>query len=156
MKIGHAIVCLTVVARMGVCVGEISANETTALPDGWTPKFYHGLEAVGSVECMPMGFKGKSAAIRLKWESGAMKFGAAKEVSTALTGFINWTVSAQVRSEGDYGYAGAAMEFFDAAGKSIGIVGSPRPMVSKVWRKMNQTGRHLFRRFDFNRKLHSF
>ena len=40
--------------------------------DGWSPKFYDGLEAVGAVEVMPGGFKGKEASIRLKWEYGAM------------------------------------------------------------------------------------
>ena len=48
--------------------------------DGWVPKFYSGLEAVGSVEWIPGGFKGKDDAVRLKWESGAMKFGVAKTV----------------------------------------------------------------------------
>ena len=112
---------------------------TDGVLDGWMPKFYDGLEAVGSVVKVPDGFKGKEASIRLKWESGAMKFGIAKTVTTELAGFVDWTVSAWVKSEGDYGYAGAAMEFFDGKGKSLGIVGPTRPMVARVWRKMEWT-----------------
>ena len=107
--------------------------------EAWRPKFYNGLEAVGSVEWIPGGFKGKSDAVRLKWESGAMKFGVAKTVKTDLTGFVDWTVSAQVKSEGNYGYAGAALEFFDGSGKSLGIVNSQRPMVALDWKKMEWT-----------------
>ena len=110
-----------------------------AAADGWAPKFYAGLEAVGSVTCVTNGFKEGEHAIRLAWESGAMKFGVAKAVTTELTGFVDWVVSAQVKSEGDFGYAGAALEFFDAAGKSIGIVNSRRPVVSKTWKRAEWT-----------------
>ena len=116
-----------------------AASAEPDIPGGWSPKFYDGLEAVGSVEVVPGGFKGKEESIRLKWEYGAMKFGVAKTVTTELTGFVDWTVSAWVKSEGDYGYAGAAMEFFDGKGKSLGIVGPTRPMVAHVWRKMEWT-----------------
>ena len=110
------------------------------LKDGWTPKFYSGLEAVGSVEWAPKAYKDKVGAIRCVWESGALKFGAAKEVTTDLTGYVDWTIEAYVKSEGDYGYAGAAMEFLDERGKSVGLVTSPRPSVSKgTWRKMSWT-----------------
>ena len=129
MKIRHLMFSAAALAAM-------AAVANAELPGGWSPKFYHGLEAVGSVETLPSGFKDKDVSIRLKWESGAMKFGIAKDVSTELTGFVDWTVSAWVKSEGDYGYAGAALESFDAKGASLGIVNSPRPMVAKEWRKM--------------------
>ena len=102
MTISRLVFCMTAFAAM------FAASAGTELPGGWSPKFYHGLEAVGSVEAMPGGFKGKDASIRLKWESGAMKFGIAKDVATELSGFVDWTVSAWVKSEGDYGYAGVA------------------------------------------------
>ena len=128
-------------AAVMIVVAPAAAGTDTAMTawDGWAPKFYPGLEAVGSVEWIPGGFNGKDVSVRLKWESGAMKFGVAKTVTTDLTGFVDWTVSAQVKSEGDYGYAGAALEFFDGSGKSLGIVNSPRPMVSHVWKKMDWT-----------------
>ena len=107
--------------------------------DGWAPKFYPGLEAVGSVEWIQGAFNGRGEAVRLKWESGAMKFGVWKPVTTELSGFVEWTVSAQIKSEGDYGYAGAAMEFFDGNGKSIGVVSPESPTVSRVWRKTEWT-----------------
>ena len=115
------------------------ADSAVTARDGWVPKFYPGLEAVGSVEWVPKAFKGKIDAVRLKWESGAMKFGVWKPVTTELSGFVDWTVSAHVKSEGNYGYAGAAMEFFDEKGRSLGLVQSPRPMVAHVWRKMEWT-----------------
>ena len=123
-------------AFAAMCMAAVCA---CAQHGGWAPKFYPGLEAVGSVEWVPGGFKGKIEAVRLKWESGAMKFGVAKEVTTELSGFVDWTVSAHVKSEGNYGYAGAAMEFFDEKGRSLGLVQSPRPMVAHVWRKMEWT-----------------
>ena len=94
--------------------------ESTGLKDGWAPKFYYGLEAVGSVKWVPNAYKDKIGALSFAWESGAMKFGAEKEVKTDLEGYVDWTITAQVKSAGDYGYAGAAMEFFDAQGKSLG------------------------------------
>ena len=115
------------------------ADSAVTARNGWAPKFYPGLEAVGSVEWVPKAFKGKIDAVRLKWESGAMKFGVWKPVTTELSGFVDWTVSAHVKSEGNYGYAGAAMEFFDEKGKSLGVVSSKRPMVAHVWRKMEWT-----------------
>ena len=125
--------CLALVVGNGAWAGGSAEH------GGWAPKFYPGLEAVGSVEWVPKAFKGKIDAVRLKWESGAMKFGVAKEVTTELSGFVDWTVSAHVKSEGNYGYAGAAMEFFDEKGKSLGVVNSKRPMVAHVWRKMEWT-----------------
>ena len=130
------------------------------LQDGWMPKFYNGLEAVGSVEWVPKAYKDKIGAIRMVWESGAMKFGAAKEVKTDLTGFVDWTIEARVKSEGDYGYAGAAMEFLDGLGRSLGIVSAKRPSVSKgEWRKMQWTfsapksaKRHIVHLLSLNRE----
>ena len=63
-----------------------SAFAGPELPGGWAPKFYHGLEAVGSVETLPSGFKGKDASIRLKWESGAMKFFSPRSTAYFLQG----------------------------------------------------------------------
>ena len=119
---------------VGVLMGTVVHSEE--LKDGWMPKFYNGLEAVGSVQWVPKAFKEKIGAIRMVWESGAMKFGAAKEVTTELTGYVDWTITAWIKSEGDYGYAGAAMEFFDERGKSLGVVSSKRPSVAKEWRKI--------------------
>ncbi|MBR6587791.1 MAG: hypothetical protein IKK82_10270, partial [Kiritimatiellae bacterium] len=107
--------------------------------DGWVPKFYPGLEAGGSVEWIPGGYKGIAPAVRLKWDSGAMKFGVMKNVTTELSGLVDWTISAQVKSEGNYGYAGAAMEFFDEKGRSLGVVSSPKPAVAHSWRRMEWT-----------------
>ena len=114
---------------------SVSYGAAVADNGGWAPQFYPGLEAVGSVEWVKGGFKGTADAVRLKWESGAMKFGVKKEVTTSLSGFVDWTITAHVKSEGNYGYAGAAMEFFDGAGRSIGTVNSQRPMVAHKWRK---------------------
>lgn len=117
-------------------IAGASGNEKNG---GWAPKFYPGLEAGGSVEWLPNGYKGKDAAVRLKWESGAMKFGVMKNVTTELSGLVDWTISAQVKSEGNYGYAGAAMEFFDEKGRSLGVVTSPKPAVAHSWRRMEWT-----------------
>jgi hypothetical protein len=112
-----------------VCFGD------TMLPDGWVPKFYHGLEAVGSVTWAPDAFKGKGGAMRCAWESGALKFGVEKEVKTDLSGWVDWIIEADVKSEGDYGYAGAAMSFLDGSGRDVGSVSNLRPIVAKEWRK---------------------
>ena len=139
MKTTKLTVLFAGVAMSALFALSAVAETGDAAHDGWVPKFYSGLEAVGSVEWIPGGFKGKSDAVRLKWESGAMKFGVAKTVKTDLTGFVDWTVSAQVKSEGNYGYAGAALEFFDGSGKSLGIVNSQRPMVALDWKKIEWT-----------------
>lgn len=112
-----------------VCLGG------TQLPDGWTPKFYTGLEAVGSVTWEQDAFKGKDGAMRCAWESGALKFGVEKEVKTELAGCVDWIIEADVKSEGDYGYAGAAMSFIDGRGRDVGSVSNLRPIVAKEWRK---------------------
>ena len=116
-------------AVMAACLG------TAKLPDGWTPKFYAGLEAVGSVTWKPDAFKGKDGAMRCAWESGALKFGVEKEVKTELSGWVDWVIEADVKSEGDYGYAGAAMSFLDDRGRDAGNVSNLRPVVAKVWRR---------------------
>ena len=112
---------------------------TAGLPDGWSSKFYHGLEAVGSVTWVPGAFKGKGGAMRCAWESGAFKFGVEKEVKTDLSGWVDWIVEADVKSEGDYGYAGAAMSFLDGHGRDAGSVSNLRPIVAKEWRKAKWT-----------------
>ena len=117
-------------AVMAVCLG------TAKLPDGWTPKFYSGLEAVGSVTWEQNAFKSKNGAMRCAWESGALKFGVEKEVTTELAGWVDWIIEADVRSEGDYGYAGAAMSFLDGQGRDAGNVSNLRPIVAKEWRKV--------------------
>lgn len=107
------------------------------LEEGWRPLFYPGLEAVGSVEWVPNAFKGKLGAIRMAWESGALKFGAEKEVTTEFAGWIDWMVEAYVKSEGDYGYAGAAMSFLDERGRDAGNVSKLKPIVAKTgWKKV--------------------
>ena len=106
------------------------------LPVGtWQPKFYPGLEAAGNVQTVAKGFKGKFDTIRLAWESGAKTFGVKREVTTDLKGVVDWTVEALVKSEGEAGEVGAAMEFFDAKGQSLGIVRSKRPAYSPEWRR---------------------
>ena len=123
------VVFLAGVASASVCFGE------AALPDGWTPKFYNGLEAVGSVAWAPRAFKGESGAMRCVWESGAFKFGVEKEVETELSGWVDWMVEADVKSEGAYGYAGAAMTFLDGQGRDAGSVNNLKPIVSRDWRR---------------------
>ena len=110
-----------------------AAAAESDLPEGWSPKFYPGLEAVGSVETLPGGFKGKEVSICLKWESGAMKFGIEKEVKTKLSGWVDWTIEADVKSDGDYGYAGAAMSFLDGLGRPVGSVSNLKPIVAREW-----------------------
>ena len=105
------------------------------LPDGWVPKFYPGLEAVGSVTWTPDAFKGKGGALRCAWESGALKFGVEKEVKTDLAGWVDWIIEADIKSEGDYGYAGAAMSFLDGSGRDAGNVSNLKPIVAKEWRR---------------------
>jgi hypothetical protein len=95
----------------------VSGFGAAVLPDGWTPKFYPGLEAVGSVTWEPGAFKGAGGAMRCAWESGALKFGVEKEVKTDLAGWVDWIIEADIKSEGDYGYAGAAMSFLDGQGR---------------------------------------
>ena len=90
------------------------------LPEGWSSKFYPGLEAAGRVTSDPTGFRDKEPSIDLVWESGMPKFGVAKRVDTELKGVVDWTVSAYVKC-GETGRAAAAMEFFDAKGKSLGV-----------------------------------
>lgn len=48
-----------------VAIMAVSGFGAAALPDGWTPKFYHGLEAVGSVTWEPDAFKGTGREERL-------------------------------------------------------------------------------------------
>ena len=113
----------------------VSGFGAAVLPDGWRPKFYHGLEAVGSVTWEPGAFKGTGGAMRCAWESGALKFGVEKEVKTDLSGWVDWIIEADVKSEGDYGYAGAAMSFLDGQGRDAGNVSNLKPVVAKSWRR---------------------
>ena len=88
--------------------------------DGWTPKFYSGLEAAGDVVCDPTGYRNESLAIGLKWTDGMPKFGVSKAFRK-LSGSADWTVTAQVRCAVG-GKAGAAIEFFDKEDRSLGLV----------------------------------
>lgn len=115
--------------------GGASASSGTDLPDGWTPKFYYGMEAIGSVTWVPQARRADMGAMRCAWESGALKFGVEKEVKTSLSGWVDWVIEADVKSEGDYGYAGAAMSFLDERGGNAGNVSNLRPIVAKEWRK---------------------
>ena len=55
-------------AAVMIIVAPAAAGTDTAMTtwDGWAPKFYPGLEAVGSVECVPNGFK-DMAGNRCQW-----------------------------------------------------------------------------------------
>ena len=86
----------------------------------WAEKFYPGLEASGKVLFDERGYQGKEPSIELRYLGGAQKFGVAKDVTTDLKGVVEWTVSAQVACFCG-GKAGAAMEFFDAKGASLGV-----------------------------------
>jgi len=108
--------CCAMLAAAAFC----SAACGDALPDGWAPKFYHGLEAAGRISSDQTGFRGREPAIYITWESGMPKFGVAKRVETELRGVVDWAVSAYVKC-GDNGRAAAAMEFFDEQGRSLGV-----------------------------------
>lgn len=92
--------------------------------DGWTPKFYEGLEAAGEVVVRTNGFRGTESAIELKWTAGMPKFGAAKRFPCTLKGVQDWMVSAQVRCTLKGG-AAVAIEFFDERDKSLGVLTGP-------------------------------
>ena len=55
MKIRHLVFSAAVLAAMAA-----AAEAESELPGGWSPKFYDGLEAVGSVKLIPGGFKDKN------------------------------------------------------------------------------------------------
>lgn len=86
----------------------------------WTAKFYEGLEANGEMCVVKGGYKGTADCIELKYIHGADKFGAEKTFANKTGGATLWTVSADVECDGG-GDAGAAIEIFDAAGKSLGV-----------------------------------
>ena len=137
MKLPNRFFCGGVAMVIAAGAFAATAEVKDGCPDGWVPKFYPGLEAVGSVTTVPNAFKGKLPAMRCAWESGALKFGLEKEVTTEFSGWVDWTVEAYVKSEGDYGYAGAAMSFLDAGGKDAGTVSQLRPIVAKTgWKKV--------------------
>ena len=92
--------------------------------EGWTPKFYPGLEADGKVVFSGSGFCG-GPSVDLVWTVGMPKFGIAKRVETGLKGVVDWTVSAYMKCA-ETGRAAAAMEFFDAKGRSLGVVTGAR------------------------------
>ena len=87
--------------------------------DGWTPKFYPGLEADGKVTFSSSGFRGEPSA-DFVWSGGMPKFGIGKRVETGLRGVVDWTVSAYVKCA-DRGSVAVAMEFFDAKDRSLGV-----------------------------------
>ena len=104
-----------------------------ALDNAWVEKFYPGLEASGKVSFNPTGSRGKGLTIDLAYLGGAQKFGVAKDVTTDLKGVVEWTVAAQVLCSAD-GKAGAAMEFFDAKGKSLGVT-EGKTIDVREWRR---------------------
>ena len=89
--------------------------------DGWTPKFYHGLEANGNVTSVADGYKGDAPCIELRHIDGAQKFGAEKLVKSEIAGPVEWRVAADVWC-GEGGEAGVSMEFFGAKGGTLGMV----------------------------------
>ena len=113
------------------------AVQAASLFDGWSPKFYHGLEANGKVSALPFGFKGKAQCLELLHVDGAQKFGAEKQVKSSLVGAVEWIVSADVWC-GEGGVAGVSMEFFNAKGETVGLKDGeeirPRTWIRREWR----------------------
>ena len=105
-------------------VAQYSSNGETSGLDGWTPKFYQGLEADGEVVFEPLGYCGRAPAITLKWTSGMPKFGVAKGFKSKLDGVVDWTVSANVKCA-EKARATVAMEFFNRKGVSLGVKTGP-------------------------------
>ena len=88
--------------------------------EGWSPKFYNGLEAAGDMTVDPTGFQGREPAIRLTWASGMPKFGASKSFPSTVKGVQDWMVSAQVWCATG-GAVKVAIEFFDDLGQTLGL-----------------------------------
>ena len=109
--------CLAISAV--ACVGTADAQLDGF--DGWSPKFYHGLESNGSVRTVLDGCRGVAPCIALKHIDGAQKFGAAKDVKPSVEGPVEWKVSADVWCGAD-GEAGVSMEFFGAKGGTLGVI----------------------------------
>ncbi|MBQ2631167.1 MAG: DUF4982 domain-containing protein [Kiritimatiellae bacterium] len=104
----------------GIVPAAASLPIRTADGADWVEKFYPGLEASGKVTFNPTGYRGKKPSIELCYLDGAQKFGVSKDVTTDLKGVVEWAVSAQIACSAG-GKAGAAMEFFDAKGRSLGV-----------------------------------
>lgn len=51
-------------------IAEMATDAESAFPGGGSPKFYHGLEAIGPAELLPGGFKHKDTSVRIKWKMG--------------------------------------------------------------------------------------
>ena len=122
---------LLVAACLLFAAAEIRAT------DGWSAKFYDGLEANGKVSTLRDGYKGKSPCLEFRHIDGAQKFGAEKRVKTALEGPVEWKVAADVWcAEG--GEAGVSMEFFNAKGDTISLKDGkeikPRSWTRHEWR----------------------
>jgi len=98
----------------------------------WREKFYDGLEAQGEVREIADGYRGKDSAVAFKHISGAKIFGAEKQLETTLKGVVDWTVSAEVKGNGA-AEAGVAMEFFNAEGRSLGIVQGEGVKATAEW-----------------------
>ena len=116
LKKAIALVIASVLGASNIAVADGVAHGY----DDWIPKFYPGLEADGKVTFSDSGFRGEPS-VELVWTSGMPKFGVAKRFASELKGVVDWTVSAYVKC-GAGGRVAAAMEFFDAAGRSLGIV----------------------------------
>ena len=110
-------ISLAVVLAASLSATLISA--ATLESDGWSPKFYDGLEAVGDVVFNPVGYRKEKMAIGLKWTDGMAKFGAAK-IFERMKGSAEWTVSAQVKCAPG-GRAACAVQFFNKDKRTLGV-----------------------------------
>ena len=72
----------------------------------------------------PKGYRGCGPSVELRHIHGATKFGAEAPAKTGLRAPVDWTVSGEVKCAPG-GEAGVAMEFFDSAGKSLGVKDGP-------------------------------
>ena len=103
----------SLILGVAACAAAMAASA-----EEWTPKFYEGLEANGTVRTVADGYQGKDECLELRHVSGGRKFGAEKAVESGLTGPVDWTVTADVRCA-DGGEAQVGMEFYNAAGKLV-------------------------------------
>ena len=108
-----------VVAAASVFLAASAVASASGLSGGWWPKFYDGLEANGTAVEVKDGYKGVAPCIEIRYLNGAQKFGIAKDVKSDISGPVEWTVAADVLCEAN-GEAGAAIEFFNAKGVSLG------------------------------------
>ena len=106
-------------AFLSVLAAFSPRTASASVQSDWRPKFYEGLEAVAEVRVDPDGFAKGEPCVVLKHVSGAQKFAAEQRVTSSGEGPMTWTVSAMAVVSGG-GEIAAAMEFFDANGRSLG------------------------------------